>query len=313
MYLDKEHPVPVYLQLKELLQNQIEQGVYLSHQKLPSERDLCKHHSLSRMTARRALQSLIDEGFAYTRIGKGTFVSDRSHSGNGTSGETAQSISVTYQQLLTEQLLSFDCAAVEKTINEALATISAEILALKIFPALIRQFEAQWQQGRISLLAQQYTTTTLYTQLVCMMNAATPPPTGPRVLLACATHDDHEIGSTLLALSLKRRGFRVTYLGRNSMSAEFLEIVQAVQPRLVCVSAATGQAGQSVADQSRPLATDLATIKMEATAPGQAQPIFAFGGTAFDRNAPLRAATTGLYLGPTILQAVSKIQQVCDA
>ena len=42
MYLDKQHPVPVYLQLKEMLRNQIEQGIYFSHQKLPSERDLCQ-------------------------------------------------------------------------------------------------------------------------------------------------------------------------------------------------------------------------------------------------------------------------------
>jgi len=308
MYLDKQHPVPVYLQLKKLLQNQIEQGVYLSHQKLPSERDLCKHHSLSRMTARRALQELIDEGFAYTKVGKGTFVSDKGKPTNGLSTDTAKSISAKYRQTLTEQLLNFDCAGVEKTINEALATISAEILALKIFPALIRQFERQWQQGKISLLAQQYATTTLYNQLVCMMNAATPPPTGPKVLLACAEHDDHEIGSILLALSLKRRGFRVTYLGRNGVSAEFSDIINLVEPQLVCVSAATKEAGQSLAERSQAVAGYLSTPRAPQSV--QEPPVFAFGGTAFDQNPRLVATTTGLYLGPTILRAVSKIQQL---
>ena len=76
MHLDKQHPRPIYLQLKEVLQCRIEQGSYFPHQKLPSERELCRHHNLSRMTARRALQALITEGYAYTRVGKGTFVDD---------------------------------------------------------------------------------------------------------------------------------------------------------------------------------------------------------------------------------------------
>ena len=78
MFLDKQHPRPVYIQLKEILRGKIENGFYLSHQKLPSERDLCQRHQLSRMTARKALKSLIAEGFAYTQVGKGTFVSARS-------------------------------------------------------------------------------------------------------------------------------------------------------------------------------------------------------------------------------------------
>lgn len=90
MSLDKQHPVPVYLQLKQLLQNQIEQGVYQPHQKLPSERDLCQYHNLSRMTARRALQELVAEGLAYTRLGKGTFVANKSKINPGVSNKVDQ-------------------------------------------------------------------------------------------------------------------------------------------------------------------------------------------------------------------------------
>ena len=59
----------------EHLQRQIAEGVYPSGGKLPSERELAETHKVSRMTARQAVQQLVQNGLAFSRIGKGTFVS----------------------------------------------------------------------------------------------------------------------------------------------------------------------------------------------------------------------------------------------
>ena len=180
--LDKHHPMPVYLQLKEMLQNQIERGMYRSHQKLPSERDLCQHFNLSRMTARRALKELIDEGLAYTRVGKGTFVSYKT-GGQPTRKspeskkqlpdlDVAEIITAHYQQKLIDRLLCFNAFGVERMISDILAAYPLETVAVRLFPAIIRQFEQMWQRGEISLLAHNYGITTLRTQLIAMASAA---------------------------------------------------------------------------------------------------------------------------------------------
>ncbi|MBS3787475.1 GntR family transcriptional regulator [Candidatus Bipolaricaulota bacterium] len=74
--VDKNSPVPIYYQIKELFKERIESGDLEPHQRLPSERDLEKRHGISRMTARRALTELESEGYAYREQGKGSFVAE---------------------------------------------------------------------------------------------------------------------------------------------------------------------------------------------------------------------------------------------
>jgi DNA-binding GntR family transcriptional regulator len=308
MHLDKQHPTPVYLQLKEMLQCQIEQGIYFPHQKLPSERELCQHHALSRMTARRALQTLIAEGLAYARVGKGTFVSDHSNTVTKTSANNrnhffdwVDDVETHCQQKLVKQLLSFDCVGVEKTIREALASYPLEAVAVRLFPRVIRQLEEQWCKGEANLLAQHFAMTTLRSQLIAMVNATTCK-WGPKALLTCAPEDQHEIGLLLLALSLKRRGFVIIYLGPNNTTAEFEQMIDTVQPQLICFSAATTQAAKALAAFSQEFqANSLAHAK---------NTFFTFGGSAFSQEPTLIAGVAGLYLGDTIETALLKIEDL---
>jgi GntR family transcriptional regulator len=46
------------------------------HAVLPTERDLADRYAVSRMTVRRAIRELVDEGLLYAVSGQGTFVSD---------------------------------------------------------------------------------------------------------------------------------------------------------------------------------------------------------------------------------------------
>ncbi|MCL4826306.1 MAG: GntR family transcriptional regulator [Caldilinea sp.] len=66
---------PLYIQIKNLLQRQIEEGVYAVGDRLPSERELSETYAVSRMTARQALHLLQQSGLVQTQVGKGTYVS----------------------------------------------------------------------------------------------------------------------------------------------------------------------------------------------------------------------------------------------
>lgn len=78
MKLDSAAPQPLYQQLRDTLLVKIEAGEYAPHQQLPSERQLSRFFRVSRVTVRQALADLIQTGHVYTRVGKGTYVSDPS-------------------------------------------------------------------------------------------------------------------------------------------------------------------------------------------------------------------------------------------
>ncbi|MCM2679965.1 histidine utilization repressor [Echinimonas agarilytica] len=67
-------PAPKYLTIKQYLFNEIASGRWTEHHKVPSENQLATQFSVSRMTARRALQELTEEGALVRTKGLGSFV-----------------------------------------------------------------------------------------------------------------------------------------------------------------------------------------------------------------------------------------------
>jgi GntR family transcriptional regulator len=66
---------PLYIQIKDTLQAQIESGALAVGDRLPSERELADAFGVSRMTARQALQLLQQNGLSRRQVGKGSYVS----------------------------------------------------------------------------------------------------------------------------------------------------------------------------------------------------------------------------------------------
>ena len=66
--------VPLHISISEKLRQQIEAGDYLPGEKLPSEHQLMARFSVSRITVRRAVANLVNQGLAKSKQGKGVFV-----------------------------------------------------------------------------------------------------------------------------------------------------------------------------------------------------------------------------------------------
>lgn len=77
MMLDVNNPLPLHIQLKDILLKEIKQGIY--EEKIPSERDLMDKYSVSRTTVREAVSALVHDGVLEKIHGKGTFI-NRVHS-----------------------------------------------------------------------------------------------------------------------------------------------------------------------------------------------------------------------------------------
>lgn len=65
---------PVYIKIVEDIRNKVQRGDLKSGDNLPSEASLCKEYETSRMTVRKGLAILANEGYIYSIPGKGYFV-----------------------------------------------------------------------------------------------------------------------------------------------------------------------------------------------------------------------------------------------
>ncbi|WP_233711237.1 GntR family transcriptional regulator [Lederbergia citrisecunda] len=72
--LDHSSVVPLYHQLKELLKEAIEKEGGKPGDKMPSENELCAQYNISRNTAKKAIEDLVQEGVLKRVKGKGTFI-----------------------------------------------------------------------------------------------------------------------------------------------------------------------------------------------------------------------------------------------
>lgn len=64
-------------EIERYILEEIRESTYKSDEKVPSENKLAESFNVSRMTARKALDSLVTRGYLYKVKGKGTFVKDR--------------------------------------------------------------------------------------------------------------------------------------------------------------------------------------------------------------------------------------------
>jgi GntR family transcriptional regulator len=73
--VDRDSDVPPYQQIAAQLRSRILAGELAPRSRLPSVESISQETGVARLTARKALRLLVDEGLAVMRPGWGTFVS----------------------------------------------------------------------------------------------------------------------------------------------------------------------------------------------------------------------------------------------
>ncbi len=76
MTVDLDGPDPLFEQIARILAERIADGTYPPRRRIPSEAGIVEEFSVSRPTARAAVQLLVEQGLVHTVRGKGTYVVD---------------------------------------------------------------------------------------------------------------------------------------------------------------------------------------------------------------------------------------------
>ncbi len=77
MNLDRNSTTSLFAQVEANIRSSIEEGIYKPGEKLPTEIELIKTYDVSRITIRRAIENLTQDGILEKKQGKGTFVKEK--------------------------------------------------------------------------------------------------------------------------------------------------------------------------------------------------------------------------------------------
>jgi GntR family transcriptional regulator len=69
--------LPLYQQLQRALREAIDTGMFGPAEALPAERQLAAELAVSRITVRKAIDALVEEGLLVRRPGSGNFINTR--------------------------------------------------------------------------------------------------------------------------------------------------------------------------------------------------------------------------------------------
>ncbi|WP_318245855.1 GntR family transcriptional regulator [Bacillus tianshenii] len=130
--LDSSSFVPLYHQLKEILKENILDQKWKPGDKIPSEHQLVEQYKVSRNTAKKAIEDLVNEGILYRVQGTGTFV-------NKPKIEHSLSGFYSFSQILREKglnpkdiILELKTESADQTIAKALRlNLDEEVIHLK--------------------------------------------------------------------------------------------------------------------------------------------------------------------------------------
>lgn len=204
------------------------------------------------------------------------------------------------RQNLLGAFLKLDEEAAERVIISALTVYSVEELCAGLLEPVMIEIGERWAQGDMLVTVEHFASAIVRSQLGNLLRTSPRHETGPLVLVGCAPQEHHEIGLLMVALFMRRQGWRVVYLGQNVPAAHLMESVRELRPALVCLSCSVAESLGGMVEVSRQIAS----------LPSEQRPLFSFGGQIFKLHPELTEKLPGYYLGSDAADALRRVQEL---
>ena len=195
--------------------------------------------------------------------------------------------------------MSFNESAAEQILNQAFAMHPLETVCLEVLQRAQYEIGEKWYHNQATVQQEHFTSTLAQRRLDALI-AAAPPPTRPEtILIGCPINEQHTFTPLLLALFLRRRGFRVVYLGANVPIVRFNETLYLVKPHLVILSAQLLQTADGLRETATYLHANGAQV--------------AYGGRIFNQVPELQKHIPAHFLGKSINEAMQAVETLVTA
>jgi MerR family transcriptional regulator, light-induced transcriptional regulator len=188
----------------------------------------------------------------------------RSHLDDGLSaGEAARLVSrpatgspATPRELaaaLETALDALDEARAHATLDQVFDDLGIEVALTDVLMPYLRGLGDRWACAEVSVAEEHFASRLLQARLLAAARGWDAGG-GPRALLACPPGEAHDLALISFGIALRRRGWRITYLGASTPIGSLLDMAQALDARIVVLSATTPVRFADVSDSLRTLA-----------------------------------------------------------
>ncbi len=184
---------------------------------------------------------------------------------------------------LIEATLSGDNGLADRVLSEAHASLSVEDVLLSVIQPTLIEIGEKWHRGEINVAHEHQASNFLRGKLHGLLELAGNSRHGPAIIVACAPGEWHEIGSLMLAIFLRRAGFRTHYLGANTPVEDLVRFAREVKAEVLMISVSNAEVLENLRSTARFLL--------------EAAPLVVYGGAAFNERPEMARELGGEYLG----------------
>ena len=195
-------------------------------------------------------------------------------------------------------LLAFQEAAAEAVLGEAFALFPVETVAEEIVAPTLAEIGERWHRAEATIVQEHFATAFLRRRLTSLFQAYDQPAAGPLAIVGSAPAEWHDVGTLLVALALRRHGWRVIYLGQNVPADHLVQEIERLLPNLVCMSATTKESAMALV----PLAQAMKKLKGLHTR-------LAVGGRAFKQHPELHDLFPGTLFAARARDLITSLSQ----
>ena len=133
---------------------------------------------------------------------------------------------------LTASLDRLDEQAANTALDRLFSTYTVETALQEVVLPYLHRLGERWESGEVSVAQEHFASNLLRGRLLGLAQGWGQG-RGPGAVLACVPSEQHELGLLAFGVVLRRRGWRITYLGTDSPIGAVAETSRSVQPAVV--------------------------------------------------------------------------------
>jgi MerR family transcriptional regulator, light-induced transcriptional regulator len=133
---------------------------------------------------------------------------------------------------LTASLDRLDEQAANTALDRLFSTYTVETVLQEVVLLYLHRLGERWESGEVSVAQEHFASNLLRGRLLGLAQGWGQG-RGPAAVLACVPGEHHELGLLAFGVALRRRGWRITYLGTDSPIGAVADTSRTVQPAVV--------------------------------------------------------------------------------
>jgi MerR family transcriptional regulator, light-induced transcriptional regulator len=133
---------------------------------------------------------------------------------------------------LAESLDRLDEQAANTALDRLFSAYTVETVLQEVVIPYLHRLGERWEAGEVSVAHEHFASNLIRGRLLGLAQGWGKG-RGPSALLACVPGEHHELGLLAFGVALRRRGWRITYLGTDSPIGAVADIARSLPPAVV--------------------------------------------------------------------------------